>query len=109
VTVLDKHVARRIKGKRIALGLAEIDLAAVLGVQDDLIEAYEKGTEAVPQEHLTRLSEYFGVPVAYFLPAPPNPQACDSGNSQRQTIPTGNPRVTGPSYGVSSVSGTWRR
>jgi transcriptional regulator with XRE-family HTH domain len=27
-------VARRIKGKRIALGLAEIDVAAVLGVED---------------------------------------------------------------------------
>jgi transcriptional regulator with XRE-family HTH domain len=84
VTALDRHVARRIKGKRIALGLAEIDLAAVLGVEDGLIGAYEKGTEPVPQEHLTRLSEYFGVPVAYFLPAPPYPQACDSGNPQRQ-------------------------
>jgi transcriptional regulator with XRE-family HTH domain len=64
-------VARRIKGKRIALGLAEIDVAAVLGVEDGTIEAYERGTEPVPPEHLTRLSEYFGVPLGYFLPAVP--------------------------------------
>ena len=84
MTALDRHVARRIKGKRIALGLAEIDVATVLGIEDGLIAAYEKG-EPVPREHLTRLSEYFGVPVAYFLPAPPYPQSCDSGNPQRQS------------------------
>jgi transcriptional regulator with XRE-family HTH domain len=83
---LDRHVARRIKGKRIALGLAEIDVAAVLGVEDGTIEAYERGTEPVPPEHLTRLSEYFGVPMGYFLPAAvPCPPACDSRNSQPQS------------------------
>jgi transcriptional regulator with XRE-family HTH domain len=74
VTALDNHVARRIKGKRIALGLAEIDLAAVLGVEHGTIQAYERGTEPVPPKHLTRLSEYFGVPLNYFLPAAPRPQ-----------------------------------
>ncbi len=75
-------MARRIKGKRIALGLAEIDVAAVLGVEDGTIEAYERGTEPVPPEHLTRLSEYFGVPLGYFLPAVPSPPVCDSRKSQ---------------------------
>jgi transcriptional regulator with XRE-family HTH domain len=72
---LDRHVARRIKGKRIALGLAEIDLAAVLGVEFGTIQAYERGTQPVPPEHLTRLGEYFGVPLGYFLPASPCQQA----------------------------------
>jgi transcriptional regulator with XRE-family HTH domain len=71
LTTLDRHVARRIKGKRIALGLAEIDLAAVLGVEFGTIQAYEKGTQSVPPEHLARLGEYFGVPQEYFLPSPP--------------------------------------
>jgi transcriptional regulator with XRE-family HTH domain len=66
---LDRHIARRIKGKRIALGLAEIDLAAVLGVECGIIQSYERGTQSVPPEHLKVLSEYFGVPVGYFLPA----------------------------------------
>jgi transcriptional regulator with XRE-family HTH domain len=70
----DRHVARRIKGKRIALGLAEVDVAAVLGVEYGIIEAYERGTEPVPSEHLARLGEYFGVPLGYFLPAVPYPQ-----------------------------------
>ncbi len=74
MTTLNRHVARRIKGKRIALGLAEIDVAAVLGVECGIIEAYEKGTQPVPAEHLSRLSEYFGVPLGYFLPAMPYPQ-----------------------------------
>ena len=54
-----------------ALGLAESDLASVLGVGQAQMQAYERGTERVPAEHLVRLSEYFGVPLGYFFPVTP--------------------------------------
>ena len=65
----DLHVARRIRGKRRALGLSVDSLASALNVGANRIEAYERGSERVPSDHLVRLSEIFNVPLSYFLPA----------------------------------------
>ena len=73
MTPVDQHVGRRIRGKRRALGLTEDDLARALGVDVDTIEAYERGTERVPSEHLIRLSEIMEVPLSYFFPTTPCP------------------------------------
>ena len=75
MTPIDQHVGRRIKGKRIALALSEDDLASRLGVRRDVIEAYERGTVRIPGEHLLKLSESLGVPVSYFFPSTPCPDA----------------------------------
>ncbi|HET6196346.1 MAG TPA: helix-turn-helix transcriptional regulator [Acetobacteraceae bacterium] len=61
-------MGRRIRGKRRALGLSEATLAAALGVDPGIIEAYERATVQVPAEHLKRLGEVLGVPLSYFLP-----------------------------------------
>jgi transcriptional regulator with XRE-family HTH domain len=74
VTSIDQHVGRRIRGKRRALALTQEDLAKALGVDGHRIEAYERGTEPVPQEHLIRLSGVLGVSVDYFYPAVPPPE-----------------------------------
>lgn len=68
---LDLHVARRIRGKRRALGLSVDSLASALGVEAGLIEGYERATERVPSDHLIRLSEILDVPLSYFFPAAP--------------------------------------
>jgi len=68
VTAVDQHVARRIRGKRRALGLSHDDIAKALGVNRDLVEAYETGAVSVPAEHLQRLSQRFDVPISYFFP-----------------------------------------
>jgi transcriptional regulator with XRE-family HTH domain len=75
MTPLDQHVGRRIRGKRRALGLAQDDLAAELGVGRDTIEAYERATARVPSAHLIRLAAFLGVSVAYFFPATSRPGA----------------------------------
>jgi predicted transcriptional regulator len=69
VTSVDRHVGRRIRGKRRALALTEDELAKALGVQVDTIKAYERGTERVPSEHLVKLGEVMDVPLSYFFPA----------------------------------------
>lgn len=73
MTPVDQHVGRRIRGKRRALAFTVGDLAKALGVDPSQVEAYERGTTRVPPEHLTRLSEFLGVPVSYFFPATPCP------------------------------------
>ena len=65
----DQHIARRLRGKRLALGLSEDSLAQALGVERDRIEHYERAILRVSADHLDRLSEIMGVPVSYFLPA----------------------------------------
>ena len=74
MTPVDRHVGRRIRGKRRALGLTEADLAKALGVEVDTIQAYERGTQRVPSEHLVRLGEFMEVELSYFFPATPCPR-----------------------------------
>ena len=71
---VDQHVGRRIRGKRRALAFSQDDLAAALGVGRDTIEAYERATERVPSEHLTKLSEFLGVSISFFSPMTPCPK-----------------------------------
>jgi len=71
LTLVDRHVGRRVRGKRRALGLVEDHGAAVLGVDRSVIDAYEHGTLRVPPDHLIKLSQMFEVPLAYFFPASP--------------------------------------
>jgi transcriptional regulator with XRE-family HTH domain len=74
-TPVDLHVARRIRGKRRALGLSEESLAAALGVETRRIADYEHGAKRVPSDHLLRLSEILGVPLTYVFPATPCPSS----------------------------------
>jgi transcriptional regulator with XRE-family HTH domain len=73
MTPVDKHVGRRIRGKRRALGLTEDNLAAALGVDRDTIEAYERANARVPSEQLIKLGDILGVSVSYFFPTTPCP------------------------------------
>ena len=75
MTPVDKHVGRRIRGKRRALGLTEDDLAKSLGIDATKLRAYERGSERVPSEHLVRLCEIMDVPLSYFFPATSSPAA----------------------------------
>ena len=72
VTPVDRHVGRRIRGKRRALGMTEDQLARTLGVDVETIRRYERGTEHVPSEHLDRLAALMDVPLSYFFPAEPS-------------------------------------
>jgi transcriptional regulator with XRE-family HTH domain len=74
MTPVDRHIGRRIRGKRRALGLSEDAVAQALGIGRDTIEGYERATERVPPEHLIKLADFFGVSVSYFFPATPCPR-----------------------------------
>ncbi len=73
MTPVDQHVARRIRGKRLALGLTKDDLASAVGIAREWLDAYEQATARVPAEQLILLSEFLGVPVSYFFPSDNNP------------------------------------
>lgn len=70
---IDQHVARRIKGKRMALGLSEDDIAKAIGIERGQVMQYERAATRVPADHLRRLSEFLDVPISYFFPGAPSP------------------------------------
>ncbi len=70
---IDQHVARRIKGKRLALGLSEDDIAKAIGVQRRQVVEYERAETRVPADQLLRLSAFMDVPISYFFPSAPSP------------------------------------
>ncbi|MFQ5399685.1 MAG: helix-turn-helix domain-containing protein [Anaerolineae bacterium] len=43
------------------------ELARVLGVEPEVVEAYETGEKSIPYVHLEQLSAFFGVSVDYFV------------------------------------------
>jgi transcriptional regulator with XRE-family HTH domain len=71
MTPVDRHIGRRIRGKRRALGLTENVLARALGVGRDTIEQYERATVRVQSDHLIMLADILGVSVSYFFPTTP--------------------------------------
>ena len=74
MTPVDRHIGRRIRGKRRALDLTEDDLARALGVGRDTIEDYERASVRVPSDHLVMLADILGVSVSYFFPTTPCPE-----------------------------------
>jgi transcriptional regulator with XRE-family HTH domain len=74
MTPVDRHIGRRIRGKRRALDLTEDDLAKAVGVGRDTIEGYERASVRVPSDHLIRLADILGVSVSYFFPTTPCPE-----------------------------------
>lgn len=69
----DRHIGRRIRGKRLALALSQQDLAQAVVVTPDKIEAYETGRTPVPAPVLNALADFFNVPLSYFYPSGTNP------------------------------------
>jgi transcriptional regulator with XRE-family HTH domain len=75
MTPVDRHIGRRIRGKRRALGLTEDELAKALKVGHETIEAYERASVRVPSEHVIKLGDILGVSVSYFFPMTPCPES----------------------------------
>jgi transcriptional regulator with XRE-family HTH domain len=73
----DGHIGRRIRERRLMLGLSQQQLAAMIGVTYQQAHKYETGLNRVSAGRLFRIAEALGVPVAWFydglggLAAPP--------------------------------------
>jgi transcriptional regulator with XRE-family HTH domain len=63
---VDQHVARRIRERRILLGLTQQELAARIGVTFQQQHKYEKATNRISASRLYETAEALQVPVSYF-------------------------------------------
>ncbi len=63
----DVEVGQRIRARRMAKGMSQTDLGALLGVTFQQVQKYEKGVNRVGAGRLVRVAEALEVPVSFFF------------------------------------------
>lgn len=71
----DRHVGRRIRMRRIQVGLSQERLADSLGVTFQQVQKYEKGANRITMSRMRIVSQVLGVPMAYFTEGAPGEEA----------------------------------
>ena len=64
---LDKVVGRRIKARRLQLGLSQQALGDALGLSYQQVQKYEQGVSRIGAGRLQQLAEVLNVPVSVFF------------------------------------------
>lgn len=60
-------IAVILRKTRLEMGVSTQDLAEAAGIQTDVLQAYEKGEEAIPLPLLEGMAAYLGLPVTHFM------------------------------------------
>ena len=61
------HLGKRLRMRRLSLGLTQTKVANAINVTFQQIQKYEKGTNGVSSIRLLQLSNYLKVPINYFF------------------------------------------
>ncbi len=64
---VDKLVSKKLKMRRIFLGLSQIDLAKAANVSIQQIQKYEKAVNRISSGRLYALAKFLKVPIDYFF------------------------------------------
>jgi len=63
----DVEVGRRLRARRVAKQMSQMDLAGRLGLTFQQVQKYEKGTNRVAAGRLKRIARILDVPILYFF------------------------------------------
>ena len=61
------HLGKKLRMRRLSLGLTQTKVANAINVTFQQIQKYEKGTNGVSSIRLLQLSNYLKVPINYFF------------------------------------------
>ena len=61
------HMGKKLRMRRLSLGLTQTKVAQAINVTFQQIQKYEKGTNGVSSIRLLQLSNYLKVPINYFF------------------------------------------
>ena len=61
------HLGKKLRMRRLSLGLTQTKVAEAINVTFQQIQKYEKGTNGVSSNRLMQLSTYLKVPITYFF------------------------------------------
>jgi len=65
-TSADREIGRRLKIRRLDLGISQATVADALGLTFQQVQKYEKGTNRISAARLQRIAEILDVSIAYF-------------------------------------------
>ena len=66
------HMGKRLRMRRLSLGLTQTKVANAINVTFQQIQKYEKGTNGVSSSRLMQLANFLKVPITYFYEDFPN-------------------------------------
>ena len=61
------HLGKKLRMRRLALGLTQTKVAQAINVTFQQIQKYEKGTNGVSSNRLMQISQFLKVPIIYFF------------------------------------------
>lgn len=64
---VDVHVGRRVRMRRVLIGLSQEKLGEQLGLTFQQVQKYEKGSNRVSASRLYQIAHILGVPVSFFF------------------------------------------
>lgn len=67
VDPIDIYVGKRLKSRRLMLGMSQNDLGEAINVSIQQIQKYERATNRISSSKLYNLAKFLRVPVAYFF------------------------------------------
>tara|TARA_B100000787_G_C16047708_1_gene229795 strand:+ start:289 stop:654 length:366 start_codon:yes stop_codon:yes gene_type:complete len=62
----NNHLGRKLRMRRLSLGLTQTKVAEAINVTFQQIQKYEKGTNGVSSARLMQISQFLKVPITYF-------------------------------------------
>jgi transcriptional regulator with XRE-family HTH domain len=62
----DLYVAKKLRERRIELGLNQSYLASILGITPQQLSKYEKGLDRIPAGRLDDFAKILSVPISFF-------------------------------------------
>ena len=63
----NNHLGKKLRIRRLSLGLTQTKVAQAINVTFQQIQKYEKGTNGVSSNRLMQLSQFLKVPIIYFF------------------------------------------
>ena len=66
IRLIDEHVGRRLKERRLTLRIAQLELARFLSVPREVLETYETGEVSIPASDLYTIAKTLEVRTGYF-------------------------------------------
>jgi transcriptional regulator with XRE-family HTH domain len=68
----DTHVGKRVRMRRLMLGMSQTDVADALGLTFQQLQKYEKGMNRISASRLQHVAQIFQVPVTFFFEGAPH-------------------------------------
>jgi transcriptional regulator with XRE-family HTH domain len=74
-TIMDRLIGKRVRERRLEIGMSQEGLATLLGVTFQQVQKYEKGVNRVAASRLYDIAKALDVEIGYFFERGPTAQA----------------------------------